>query len=114
MVTISQAAAKEINRIKSSRQKPDSYLRLQVRSGGCSGLFYELELEENIDKNNSDREYQSNGVSVLIDSKSQSYIKNLQLDYSEDLMGGGFRFRNSQEENICGCGLSFALTPNEK
>jgi iron-sulfur cluster assembly accessory protein len=106
MVQISQAAAKEIKRIKLSRQQPDSFLRIQIKSGGCSGLFYDLGLESNCQS--GDRCYESNGISIVVNSTSLPYIENLQLDYSEDLMGGGFRFRNPQAANVCGCGVSFS------
>ncbi|GAB4530627.1 MAG: iron-sulfur cluster assembly accessory protein [Pleurocapsa sp.] len=106
MVQISQAAAREINRIKLSRQQPDSFLRLEIKSGGCSGLFYDLGLASN--PTQGDRCYESSGIFIVVDSDSQPYIENLQLDYSEDLMGGGFRFRNPQAANVCGCGLSFS------
>lgn len=111
MVEISAAAAKEINRIKASQQKPDSHLRVKITSGGCSGLFYHLTLESMAiaSSHTSDRLYQSQGISVLVDSQSAQYIQNLKLDYSEDLMGGGFRFQNPEATNTCGCGLSFAI-----
>ncbi len=108
MVEISQAAAKEIARIKLSRQKPDSCLRLQIKSGGCSGLFYSLELESSVSEAEGDRCYESNGIQIVVDAQSVPYITDLKLDYSEDLMGGGFRFQNSQVTATCGCGLSFA------
>ena len=118
MVDISEAAAKEINRIKSSRNQPDSHLRIEVKSGGCSGLFYNLSLEPNLTESKDKRDchspqqtdslYHSNGISILVDSQSDRYIQELKLDYSEDLMGGGFRFQNPKSTNTCGCGLSFA------
>ena len=109
MVNISKAAAKEINRIKTSRKQPDSYLRITVRKGGCSGCFYDLSLESNLTYliEPKDHHYQKGEVSIVIDSQSEAYIKNLKLDYSEDLMGGGFRFQNPQATNVCSCGLSF-------
>jgi iron-sulfur cluster assembly protein len=111
MVEISAAAAREINRIKASQQKPDSHLRVKITSGGCSGLFYHLSLESNAIElsDNSDRQYHSQGINILVDSQSAQYIQKLKLDYSEDLMGGGFRFQNPKATNICGCGLSFAV-----
>ena len=108
MVDISQAAAKEIKRIKLSRQKPDSRLRLQIKSGGCSGLFYSLELEATAAEAKGDRYYESNGIQIVVDAQSVPYIADLKLDYSEDLMGGGFRFQNPHVSATCGCGLSFA------
>lgn len=110
MVDISVAAAREINRIKVSQQKPDSHLRVKIVSGGCSGLFYQLSLESSAinSPDKSDHLYRSQGISILVDSQSAQYIQKLKLDYSEDLMGGGFRFQNPEATNTCGCGLSFA------
>jgi iron-sulfur cluster assembly protein len=111
MVEISAAAAREINRIKSSQQKPDSHLRVKIISGGCSGLFYHLTLESQ--KTHSpdlkDFIYQSQGIAISVDSQSAQYIQKLKLDYSEDLMGGAFRFQNPEATNTCGCGLSFTV-----
>ena len=118
MVEISPTATREIKRIKSN-QDPDSFLRLMVKSGGCSGLFYDLKFapskitETELESVNSptasgDRLIEINGISIVIDSESWKYIKDLKLDYSEDLMGGGFRFHNPTVQNICGCGISFA------
>lgn len=109
MVNISDAAAKEINRIKYSSKQPDSHLRITVKKGGCSGCFYDLSLESNHSHpiEQKDCHYQRGEISIVVDSSSEPHIKNLKLDYSEDLMGGGFRFQNPQATNVCSCGLSF-------
>lgn len=118
MVYISQSAAREIERIRSSRQKPDSLVRLRVKTGGCSGLFYDLNLEspqtaEIATLDSSDLLYEDWGIRLVVDRQSDSYLKNLKLDYSEDLMGGGFRFQNPDATETCGCGLSFAVEPHQ-
>ena len=107
MIEISAAAAQEIKRIQQSRQKVDSYFRLSVSSGGCSGLYYNLELSESISR--GDRRYESHGFLILIDEDSYSCLEKLRIDYSEDLMGGGFRFHNPLASATCSCGLSFSL-----
>ena len=114
-IEISQAAAREINRIKLARNKPDSRLRLKVDRGGCSGLFYCLELESRSTQP-EDREhyFESNEISIVIDSHSYQYLNGIKLDYAEDLMGGGFRFQNPHVHNVCGCGISFSLATESK
>lgn len=110
MVEISSAAVAEIDRLKGNRQMTDSSLRLRVLPGGCSGLFYKLELEnisENSLNQSGDRIIEAQGIQVIVDSQSWRYVEKLQLDYSEDLMGGGFRFHNPQIKKTCGCGISF-------
>jgi iron-sulfur cluster assembly accessory protein len=117
MIHITQAAATEIKRVQLSRNQPDSLFRLRVKTGGCSGLFYSLELEENSRASNSlsksssreDLIYESQNVCVVIDELSYSSVCGLKLDYSEDLMGGGFRFQNPNATHTCSCGLSFAI-----
>jgi iron-sulfur cluster assembly accessory protein len=106
MIELSPAAAREIERWSQSRRLGGSYLRLAVKNGGCSGLHYHLELTDIAGEN--DRFYQSQGINILVDPDSDRYLQILKLDYSEDLMGGGFRFTNANTQNTCGCGLSFS------
>ncbi|MGK7872080.1 MAG: HesB/IscA family protein [Xenococcaceae cyanobacterium] len=107
MIHLSQAAANEIRRLQSSCQKLDSHFRIGVKTGGCSGLFYTFELNEAIKP--SDRVGESNGIFVVVDEQSYPCLKGLKLDYSEDLMGGCFRFHNPNASATCGCGQSFSV-----
>jgi iron-sulfur cluster assembly protein len=115
MVDITPAAVAEIERIKLNRKIPDAHLRLMVKSGGCLEFFYDLtfESEVKIDKSQtaqSDRLFEVNGISLVVDPQSWKYIEFLKLDYAEDLMGGGFRFYNTQKQKTCGCGISFLIS----
>lgn len=107
MITITPTALQEIQRRQSSHQQKDSYFRIGVKEGGCSGLIYTLNLEETSQENDSIAEHQ--GLKIIIDPKTRPLIENLKLDYSEDLMGGGFRFQNPQAKQNCNCGQSFSL-----
>ncbi len=117
MIEITQAAATEIKRVQLSRNQPDSLFRLRVKSGGCAGLFYSLELEEPARASNAsddtgargDLIYESQDICAIVDELSYSSVRGLKLDYSEDLMGGGFRFQNPNATRTCSCGLSFAI-----
>ena len=106
-LAISKAAAQEVKRIQSSRQKLDSYLLLTVERGGCSGLFYNLTLIDTIQPGH--RTFHSNGIPIVVASASYSYLNGLKIDYSEDLMGGGFRFHNPNSVSSCSCGQSFSV-----
>ena len=113
MVEISPTAILEIERIRANKH-PDSYLRLSVKKGGCRGLVYDLKLEEPefVSENpprSSDRLIEIAGITLKIDAESWKYSEDLKLDYSEDLMGGGFRFNNPKITDSCGCGISFAV-----
>jgi iron-sulfur cluster assembly protein len=107
MIELSPAAAQEIQRWSQSHPHSGDYLRLAIKTGGCSGLYYCLELTDIQTEN--DRLYQSQGINVLVAASSDRYLQTLKLDYSEDLMGGGFRFTNPNAQNPCGCGLSFSI-----
>jgi len=107
MIQISPSAAREINRLRSKQSNPDVLFRLRVQVGGCSGLFYELGFDRATEQ--SDCVLDCNGIVVAIDADSLNYIQNLKIDYSEDLMGGGFRFSNPRAIATCGCGNSFAV-----
>jgi iron-sulfur cluster assembly accessory protein len=107
MINLSKAAIGEIRRLQLSRKKQDARLRLAVQTGGCQSLYYIIDFDETM--NSSDRLYDCNGVSLIVDEASFPYISELTLDYSEDLMGGGFRFHNPQAISSCGCGNSFSI-----
>ncbi|MDJ0675939.1 MAG: iron-sulfur cluster assembly accessory protein [Calothrix sp. MO_167.B42] len=109
MIQISQAAAKEIRRLMFKQQISNNCCRLAVKPGGCNDLFYDLSFN-NREIGNSDRTFDCDDIQVIIDSESLNYVKDLKLDYSEDLIGGAFRFYNPQASVTCGCGNSFSLT----
>lgn len=107
MIHLSEAAAGEIKRLQSSRNQPDSCLRLGVKAGGCSGLLYTMKLESV--QTEGDTLFHHNNITIITDPESYEYLSYLQLDYSEDLMGGGFRFRNPKATTTCSCGQSFSI-----
>ncbi|BAZ15517.1 HesB/YadR/YfhF-family protein [Calothrix sp. NIES-4071] len=121
MIHLSPAATSEIKRLEenflrgafppldtTSKLLQPLWFRLAVKVGGCSGLYYDMSFEQDI--NLDDITFVCNGIQVAVDSQSSSYINGLTLDYSEDLMGGGFRFHNPQATSSCGCGNSFVCS----
>jgi iron-sulfur cluster assembly protein len=107
MIQLSQAAASEIRRLKSKQLPSNTFVRLAVKPGGCSGWFYDMSFDEVVKLD--DRLVDCQGIQILIDAASLDYINDLILNYSEDLMGGGFRFHNPQAIATCGCGNSFSI-----
>ena len=83
------------------------FVRVGVKSGGCSGLSYELKFDSN--QLNEDRLFEDNGVKILVDKKSLLYLVGTTLDYSGGLNGKGFVFNNPNANRTCGCGESFSL-----
>jgi iron-sulfur cluster assembly protein len=85
------------------------FFRLGVKPGGCCQWFYTMTFAENLQPD--DTVYPCDRLQVVIDSKSLTYLEGVQIDFSEDLMGGGFRFHNPQATQSCGCGHSFGTNP---
>tara|TARA_B100000902_G_C26850748_1_gene688090 strand:- start:82 stop:474 length:393 start_codon:yes stop_codon:yes gene_type:complete len=89
-------------------------LRVGVRSGGCSGMSYTMDFIESDKINSDDKIYdyslgENDSFQVVCDPKSLLYIYGMQLDFSKDLIGGGFNFTNPNASQTCGCGSSFAV-----
>jgi len=83
-----------------------NYLRIRVVAGGCAGLAYSAAIEEQMTE--SDRiVYEDGPVRVISDLQSLMYLNGLEIDYSDDLLQGGFRFKNPNALKTCGCGASF-------
>jgi iron-sulfur cluster assembly protein len=110
MIQLSPAAKSEILRLK-LKQPQNVLFRLAVKPGGCSGWFYDTSFDETV--KTGDRTFDLNGIQLVVDAETLNYINGLTVDYSEDLMGGGFRFQNPQATATCGCGNSFNLTSDE-
>ncbi|MDJ0800759.1 MAG: iron-sulfur cluster assembly accessory protein [Calothrix sp. MO_167.B12] len=108
MIQLSPAAAKEIRRLMLKQQVSKNCCRLAVKPGGCNDFFYDLSFN-NQEIGDRDRACDCDDIQVIVDSESLNYVKGLKLDYSEDLMGGAFRFHNPQASVTCGCGNSFSL-----
>ena len=83
------------------------YIRVGVKSGGCSGLSYDLSFD-NEEKEN-DKVFENNDIKIIVDKKSFLYLVGTELDYSGGLNGTGFVFKNPNANRTCGCGESFSL-----
>ena len=83
------------------------YVRVGVKSGGCSGLSYELKFDNQIGEN--DKVFEDNEVKIIVDKKSILYLAGTTLEFSGGLNGKGFVFNNPNANRTCGCGESFSL-----
>jgi iron-sulfur cluster assembly accessory protein len=107
MIHFSPAALVEIQRLQIKQLKhANGFLRLGMAQGGCSGWVYRLEWTEVPQP--QENQLIEQGIRILVDPEQLSFLQGLNLDYSEDLMGGGFRFHNPQAQQTCGCGQSFS------
>ncbi len=85
----------------------EDYVRVGVKSGGCSGLSYELDFDNK--KKEEDKLFEDNQVKIIVDKKSFLYLIGTTLEYSGGLNGKGFIFNNPNANRTCGCGESFSL-----
>ena len=104
-----KAKAKAIKLMEEAGVADDSsyFLRVGVVGGGCSGLSYKLDFDNEIKP--MDQVFEDNGIKVVCDLKSFLYLVNTELDFSDGLNGKGFYFSNPNASRSCGCGESFAV-----
>ncbi|MBL0318085.1 MAG: iron-sulfur cluster assembly accessory protein [Alphaproteobacteria bacterium] len=113
IMTITEAAAKQVQNLIDSRGKPTYGVRVGVDKGGCSGLSYKLEFVDEKQSFDEEVTYQfsneESAIHVLIDPKAVMYLIGTQMDYVEEQMKSGFTFKNPNEKARCGCGESFSV-----
>ena len=107
MIQLSENAQKAIVRLQTEQGKPGTLFRVSVKGGGCSGMTYDVKLDDKQEA--QDRLYEMNGIKVVSDIKSLLYLEGMMIDFSTELVGGGFRFINPNAKGSCGCGTSFAV-----
>jgi iron-sulfur cluster assembly accessory protein len=106
-INVSSTAASKIAELLAEENKQESGLRVFVQGGGCSGFQYGLMIEES--PADTDQVYQSNGVKLYVDPISVRYLKGAEVDFVDNIAGGGFTIRNPNAVSTCGCGQSFTV-----
>lgn len=108
MLFVAESAKEKIQEIKQREAMSDEFfVRVSVTSGGCSGLSYQMDFDNEAKPN--DQVFDDNGVRVVTDLKSFLYLCNTTLEFSGGLEGKGFYFNNPNAARTCGCGESFAV-----
>lgn len=95
----------QVKRLVTKDGRPDVFLRLGVKGGGCSGFEYLMKLDTV--RRANDSELVVDGVTVVCDAKSAKFLSGSTFDYTGNLIGGGFSFQNPNAARSCGCGTSF-------
>ena len=95
-IYVSEKAVTRLKAVMSSEGKSNYYLRMSVDSGGCSGMNYKMDFDEKQDT--YDKVFEQNGLKVICDLKSWLYLKNITIDYSDDMLNGGFKIENPNAE----------------
>jgi len=108
MIEVTDAARNEATRLLGqSDLGENSFIRVGVEGGGCSGLKYNLDFDNKM--GDGDKKFEDNGIAVVVDKKSFLYLIGTKLDFSGGLNGKGFQFINPNASRTCGCGESFAV-----
>ena len=103
-ISLTESAAKHVA-AQLKRRGKGMGLRVGVRTSGCSGLAYKLEFVDS--PGEGDVQFESHGIKVVVDPKSLPYLEGTELDYAREGLNEGFKFRNPNVKDECGCGESF-------
>ncbi|MEM7483996.1 MAG: iron-sulfur cluster assembly accessory protein [Bacteroidota bacterium] len=109
MIKVSETARQKVMTMMNEEgfNASTDFVRVGVKSGGCSGLSYELKFDTS--STDSDKVFEDNAVRIIVDKKSFLYLVGTTLEYSGGLNGKGFVFNNPNAQRTCGCGESFSL-----
>lgn len=109
MIKVSETAKKKVIELMQDEgfNPTTDYVRVGVKSGGCSGLSYDLKFDK--ENQEEDKMFEDNDVKIIVDKKSFLYLIGTTLEYSGGLNGTGFVFNNPNANRTCGCGESFSL-----
>ncbi|EAQ51270.1 MULTISPECIES: HesB/IscA family protein [Leeuwenhoekiella] len=109
MIKVSEDAKKKIASLmtEDGYDPNTDYVRVGVKSGGCSGLSYDLKFDKSIAE--EDKLFEDNNIKLIVDKRSFLYLIGTTLEYSGGLNGKGFVFNNPNAQRTCGCGESFSL-----
>ncbi len=106
LVQVTPAAGQKLISLMAREGKGD-YLRVKITGGGCNGLSYKMKFVDT--PKSGDILVNSSGASIVVDTKSALYLRGTHLDYSDKLVGGGFKFSNPNAKSSCSCGESFSI-----
>jgi iron-sulfur cluster assembly protein len=105
-LALTERAATQVKELMKAQNLEGVYLRMGVKGGGCSGLSYSLEFDNEVGPH--DKKFDIEGIQVVCDAKSYLYLNGTTLDYVTQGLTGGFTFVNPQAKSTCGCGTSFS------
>jgi iron-sulfur cluster assembly accessory protein len=104
MITLSSRAARQVQAMAAAQSQAGKQLRVFVESGGCSGFEYGMSFDL---PKADDQVFESEGVRVLVDAASLTYLNGCSIDFDDGLHGKGFEIKNPNAQSTCGCGKSF-------
>ena len=109
LINVTPSAATKISELLTEENKVEAGLRVFVQGGGCSGFQYGRMIDEGEGDASTDAVIESNGVRLLVDPISARYLKGAEVDFVDNVTGGGFTIKNPNAKSTCGCGSSFSV-----
>ena len=106
-IVLTDNAVRRIALLKEEEQASDTFLRIAVSGGGCSGFQYSFSFDE--ERHEDDVVFEKDGITVVVDEVSLGLLDGAEIDFVEDLMGASFQIRNPNAASSCGCGNSFSI-----
>jgi iron-sulfur cluster assembly protein len=108
MISITEKAKAHVQELRIKEGYGEEYnISVSVKGGGCSGLMYDLDFDNQTSA--QDQIFEDKGIKIFVDKKSLLYLLGTTLDFSDGLNGKGFQFVNPNASRTCGCGESFAV-----
>ena len=108
MISLTEKAVAEVKRIITDQDLgPETFLRLGVSGGGCSGFSYVMTFDKEAKEGDQAADY--DGLKVVLDAEAEPYVDNTVLDFNDDVTKRGFVFNNPNASGTCGCGSSFSV-----
>ena len=108
-VTLTDAAAAQMQKIMAAAEEKFIGVRIGVKNGGCAGMEYTMDYAE--EKQPLDEVVEDKGVTILIEAKAVLFLLGTEMDWEEDKLSAGFRFNNPNQTDACGCGESVTIVP---
>lgn len=109
LIQLTKKAGDKVQALIARESDKDQLLRVAITGGGCNGLSYKMKFIQETKLKRGDILVQSSGALVVVDSKSALYLKGTHLDYSTEMVAGGFKFSNPNAKSSCSCGESFSI-----
>ena len=109
MINVTPTAASKISELLAEENKEGAGLRVFVQGGGCSGVQYGLMIDEGEGDSSTDSVIEAHGVKLLVDPISARYLRGAEVDFVDNITGGGFTIKNPNAKSTCGCGSSFSV-----
>ena len=106
-ISVTPRASERIKKAMKIEDKENWGLRMSVEQGGCSGMSYKMTFDEK--RGEQDKVFESSGLTIFCDINSWLYVRGIEVDFSEDMLNGGFKIHNPNANRSCGCGTSFSV-----